>query len=159
MTAQMICKARLLVAKRFERYCGSVMESFAASEKQRSRRATKIQFRAVPMARPMPIQIWPKPKARILPGRPISSHADMSDACALIAVTHGPMLRPPRKYSFSPAPRSLKKKKTPMPSIRIKYNTNANTSPLSMMRYTPKKFWRYLNTTENRPQCRTEYRL
>ena len=64
----------------------------------------------------------------IEPGRPISSHADMSDACALIAVTHGPIWRPPRKYSFSPAPRSLKKNTTPMASISTKYSTNARTS-------------------------------
>ena len=128
MTAQMICKVRLFVAKRLDRYCGSVIESFAASEKQRRRRATMIQFAIVPRARPIPIQIWPKPKARIEPGRPISSHADMSDACALIAVTHGPIWRPPRKYSFSPAPRSLKKNTTPMASISTKYSTNARTS-------------------------------
>ena len=47
----------------------------------------------------MPIHIWPKPKARIEPGRPISSHADISDACADKAVTQGPMERPPRKKS------------------------------------------------------------
>ena len=57
MTAQMICSVRLFVAKRFDKYCGRVMESFAASEKQRSRRATMIQLAIVPSARPMPIQI------------------------------------------------------------------------------------------------------
>ncbi len=57
MTAQMICSVRLFVAKRFDKYCGRVMESFAASEKQRSRRATMIQLAIVPMPRPMPIQI------------------------------------------------------------------------------------------------------
>ena len=33
------------------------------------------------------------------PGRPMRSHPDMSDASALIAVTHGPRLLPPRKYA------------------------------------------------------------
>ena len=99
MTAQIICKNLLFDRKRFVRYCGSVMESFAALEKVRSRLAHRIQLAAVPMARPMPIHIWPKPKARIEPGRPISSHADISDACADKAVTQGPMERPPRKKS------------------------------------------------------------
>ena len=93
----MSCSTRLLVAKRLDRYCGSVMASPAASEKQRSRRATKIQLAAVPSARPMPIQICPKPKARMEPGSPISSQADISEAWADMAVTHGPMVRPPRK--------------------------------------------------------------
>ena len=57
MTAQMICSVRLFVAKRFDKYCGRVMESFAASDNQGSRRATMIQLAIVPMARPMPIQI------------------------------------------------------------------------------------------------------
>ena len=43
------------VAKRLERYCGNVMESFAALEKQRNRFATKIQFAAVPSIKPIPI--------------------------------------------------------------------------------------------------------
>ena len=50
------------------------------------------------------------------------------DQIDAIAVTHGPIERPPRKYSFSPAPFSLKKKSTPMPSISTKYRTNAITS-------------------------------
>lgn len=99
MSAHTSCSARESTAKRFVRYCGSVMESFAALEKVRRRLAHRIQLAAVPMARPMPIHIWPKPKARIEPGRPISSHADISDACADKAVTQGPMERPPRKKS------------------------------------------------------------
>ena len=35
--------------------------------------------------------------ASTLPGSPIKSHALISDACALIAVTHGPIALPPRK--------------------------------------------------------------
>ena len=46
---------------------------------------------------PMPIHICPKPKARMEPGRPIRSQADISEACADMAVTHGPIERPPRK--------------------------------------------------------------
>ena len=34
----------------------------------------------------------------------------MSEACADIAETHGPIWRPPRKYSFSPPPLDLAKK-------------------------------------------------
>ena len=128
ITAQMICSAGFFVLNRLDRYCGSVMASSAASLKQRRRRATMIQFAAVPSARPMPIHIWPKPNASMLPGKPISIHADISEACADIAVTQGPIERPPRKYSFSPAPFSLKKKSTPMPSISTKYRTNATTS-------------------------------
>ena len=77
--------------KRFCRYSGRVMESFAAFENFLRRLATKIQLRAVPMARPMPIQALPRPKARTEPGRPMRSHADMSEACALRAVTQGPI--------------------------------------------------------------------
>ncbi len=73
------------------------MESSATLLNLRRRAAQKIQFAAVPSARPRPIQICPKPKARMEPGRPISSQADMSDACADMAVTQGPILRPPRK--------------------------------------------------------------
>ncbi len=97
MTAQMICSALDLVAKRLDRYCGSVIASPAALENLRSRFAQKIQFAAVPSASPMPIHICPKPNAMMEPGRPIKSHADISDACADIAVTQGPIERPPRK--------------------------------------------------------------
>ena len=44
MTAQMICSVRLFVAKRFDKYCGRVMESFAVSEKQRSRQKIQSLF-------------------------------------------------------------------------------------------------------------------
>lgn len=37
---------------------------------------------AVPSARPKPIRILPKPTARMELGRPMSSQADISDACA-----------------------------------------------------------------------------
>ena len=87
----------LFEANLLQRYCGRVIESFAAFEKQRKRLATKIQLSAVPIARPMPIHACPKPKARILPGSPISSQALISDAWALIAVTHGPIFLPPKK--------------------------------------------------------------
>ena len=86
------------------------MESPDASEKRRRRPATKIQFRIVPSARPMPIQTLPMPKARMEPGKPMRSQPDMSEACADIAETHGPIWRPPRKYSFSPPPLDLAKK-------------------------------------------------
>ena len=73
------------------------MESPAALENCLRRLAQNIQFAAVPSASPIPIQICPKPKARIDPGRPIRSHADISEACADMAVTHGPIVLPPRK--------------------------------------------------------------
>ena len=91
----------LFESKRFERYWGSVIASFAAFENLRRRFAQKIQLSAVPMARPMPIHALPIPKASMLPGSPIKSHALISEAWALIAVTHGPIALPPKKYSFS----------------------------------------------------------
>ena len=93
------CNALELTANRLVRYCGSVIASSAALEKVRRRFAQRIQLAAVPKASPIPIHICPNPKAKIDPGRPISSHADISDACADSAVTHGPMDRPPRKKS------------------------------------------------------------
>ena len=97
ISAHTTCRIGLELANRLVRYWGMVMESLAAFENSRSRLAQKIQLAAVPMARPMPIQICPKPKARMEPGRPMSSQADISDACADMAVTQGPMERPPRK--------------------------------------------------------------
>ncbi len=109
-TAQAILSAGFEVAKRFVRYCGSVIESPAACEKRRRRAATNAQLAIVPSARPMPIQTLPMPKARMEPGKPMRSQPDMSEACADIAETHGPIWRPPRKYSFSPPPLVLTKK-------------------------------------------------
>ena len=100
MQAQTTCRVFFSLANRLVRYCGTVMESPAALENSRSLLAQKIQLAAVPRASPMPIQIWPKPKARMEPGSPINSQADISEACADMAVTQGPMLRPPRKKSF-----------------------------------------------------------
>ena len=68
-----------------------LMESPAALEKRRSLVATKIQLAAVPNAKPIPIQTCPIPNAKSEPGKPIKSQPLMSDACALIAVTKGPM--------------------------------------------------------------------
>ena len=65
MIAQIIWSAGLLAANLFERYCGSVIESFAAAENLRSLAATSIQLSVVPTARPMPIQTLPRPKAHI----------------------------------------------------------------------------------------------
>ena len=48
-------------------------------------------------------------------GRPISTQALMSEAPAESALTQGPIFRPPRKYSFSPALLLRKKKKSPTP--------------------------------------------
>ena len=87
----------LCEAKRLVRYWGTVIESLDAFEKRRSLFATKIQLAQVPRARPIPIQTFPIPKAIILPGKPISNHPLISEDCALIAVTHGPIERPPRK--------------------------------------------------------------
>ena len=95
--AHAILSAEFDEAKRFVRYCGSVIESPAACEKRRRRLATKTQLAIVPSARPMPIQTLPMPKARMEPGKPISSQPLMSEAWALMAATHGPMARPPRK--------------------------------------------------------------
>ena len=121
--AQMICSALLSVAKRFLKYCGKVMESFAATEKLRNLFATKIQLSAVPSARPIPIHTLPMPNAKILPGKPIKSQPLISDACALIAVTHGPILRPPIKYSFSPFCPFMNTK--PTESMPTKYTMKA----------------------------------
>jgi len=95
--AQITCSVLDFVAKRFERYCGTVIASPAALENFLSLVAQKIQFAAVPSTRPIPIHIWPKPNAMMEPGSPIKSHADISDACADIAVTQGPIERPPKK--------------------------------------------------------------
>ena len=97
MIAQITCSALLLVANRLVRYCGSVMESLETLLNFLSLLAQKIQLAAVPIASPIPIQICPNPNASTDPGRPMSSHADMSDACADIAATHGPIVLPPRK--------------------------------------------------------------
>ena len=55
--AQITCSALDFVAKRFERYCGTVIASPAALENFLSLVAQKIQFAAVPSARPIPIHI------------------------------------------------------------------------------------------------------
>ena len=99
ISAHVNCSDLESVAKRFVRYCGNVIASSAALENVRRRFAHRIQLAAVPNARPIPIHICPKPKAKIDPGSPISSHADISDACADSAVTQGPMDLPPRKKS------------------------------------------------------------
>ena len=55
------------------------------------------QFSQVPSARPMAVQpgdAMPVRYAR--PGIPISNQLDISLASALMAVTSGPILRPPR---------------------------------------------------------------
>ena len=62
------------------------------------------------MASPIPIHTFPSPNARMLPGNPISSQPLMSLAWADIADTHGPICRPPKKYSFSPPPFDFMKK-------------------------------------------------
>ena len=91
MMAHTTFSSELWLANLFVRYCGSVIESPDAFEKRRSLVATKIQLPAVPNARPMPIQTCPMPNAKSEPGKPIKSHPLMSDACALIAVTKGPI--------------------------------------------------------------------
>ena len=91
MIAHTTFKTELLLANLFVRYWGSVIESPEALEKRRSLVATKIQLAAVPNAKPIPIQTCPIPNAKSEPGKPIKSQPLMSDACALIAVTKGPM--------------------------------------------------------------------
>ena len=81
---------------RSDKNCGTVM-AFRLAEYRRSRRATMSQFSQVPSARPMAVQpgdAMPLRYAR--PGIPISSQLDISLASALMAVTSGPILRPPR---------------------------------------------------------------
>ena len=78
--AHIILSAGFLLANLFDRYSGIVIASFAAAEKLLSLLATSNQLRIVPAARPIPIHIFPKPKARILPGNPISNHPLISDA-------------------------------------------------------------------------------
>ena len=128
ISALTICSALPVPANRLDRYCGSVIASPAALENRRSRAAIKTQLAMVPSARPMPIHALPKPKAITLPGRPISSQALISDAWALMAVTHGPIWRLPRKYSFSLPPLVFKKKYTPMLIISTKYRINTAIS-------------------------------
>ena len=61
----------------------------------------------------------------------MSTHALISDAPADSAATQPPMLRPPRKYSFSPSTwRSRMKKYTPTPMTSAKYSNMAIHSPL-----------------------------
>ena len=76
------------------------MELFAFSEYLRRRLATNFQFRYVPMAKPIAVHMASDaPVKYATPGKPMSSHPDMSDASAESAVSHGPKPRPPRKYS------------------------------------------------------------
>ena len=111
MIAQITCSVLLFAINLLPRYCGTVMASPATLESFLRRFATKIQLAAVPRPSPMPIHIWPNPKARMLPGSPIRSHADMSDACADMAATQGPIRLPPRKkLAWEASPFSLKKK-------------------------------------------------
>ena len=111
MIAQITCSVLLFAMNLLPRYCGTVMASPAALENFLRRFATKIQLAAVPRPSPIPIHICPNPNARILPGSPIRSHADISDACADIAATHGPICLPPRKkFDWDASPFSLKKK-------------------------------------------------
>ena len=52
------------------------------------------------MARPIAVQTASaRPHQYARPGSPISSQPLISEASALIAVTHGPNERPPKKYS------------------------------------------------------------
>ena len=68
---------------------------------RRRRGATMTQLNTVPAAQPMTIQTTLRPLRYAAPGRPISSHALMSLAWALTAVTHTPKRRPPRTKSAS----------------------------------------------------------
>jgi hypothetical protein len=52
----------------------------------------------VPTANPIAVHIASlRPNQYATPGRPINSHPLISDASALNAVNHGPMVLPPRK--------------------------------------------------------------
>ena len=81
---------------RFEKNSGMVIE-LLISEYKRILFATMRQFKYVPTANPIAVHIGSATPLRYAsPGKPISSHDDMSEASALIAVTNGPSFRPPR---------------------------------------------------------------
>ena len=56
------------------------------------------------------------------------THALMSAVPAESAVTKGPILRPPRKYSLSPPLWLFTKKNTPMPSMHARYTMKTISS-------------------------------
>ena len=74
-----------------------VIESSATYVNLRSRIATSFQLRYVPIPRPIAIHAAESPDQNAAAGSPSRSQPDMSDACALSAVTQLPSCRPPRK--------------------------------------------------------------
>ena len=96
---------------------------FAAMLYRLSRLDTTSQFMYVPTARPAAVQnASASPHQYATPGRPISSQPLMSDASALIALTHGPKLLPPRK-NFSVSAFARRAKNMPMPITAAMYTT------------------------------------
>ena len=97
-TAEIVMITLRFSWKRLEKYSGSVMAFPAFSLYLRSLLETISQLIYVPTARPIAVHAASAiPHQYATPGRPMSSHPDISDASALIAVTQGPRLLPPRK--------------------------------------------------------------
>ena len=100
MSAAMVMRTCFESWKRLEKKSGTVIALPAFSEYLRRRLATNFQLRYVPMTRPMAVHMASDaPVKYAMPGRPMSSQPDMSEASAESAVSHGPRPRPPRKYS------------------------------------------------------------
>ena len=100
--------------KRLEKYSGSVIALPAFSLYRLRRLDTISQLIYVPAASPIAVHAASAiPHQYATPGSPMRSHPDISDASALIAVTQGPRLRPPRKYASELA-FALLAKVTPM---------------------------------------------
>src|SRR5699024_1290482 len=84
---------------RLSRTAGMVIASPVISEYMLSRGATILQFRQVPMVRPIAIQDSINPEAYSAPGNPIINQPDMSEAPADNAATRGDRSRPASKKS------------------------------------------------------------
>ena len=96
--AAMVMSTFFFSLKRLEKNSGRVMAFPALTLYRLSRLDTISQFKYVPTARPMAVHAASaRPHQYATPGRPIKSQPLISDASALMAVTHGPRLRPPRK--------------------------------------------------------------
>src|SRR5512145_2298148 len=98
MTKKDESSRRLLVlsSKRRSKYSESVKALPVTSVKLRNRLATNTQFKQEPITSPRAHQKGSdRPVAKAKPGNPIKSHPLISEAYALMAVTHAPRVLPP----------------------------------------------------------------
>ena len=95
ITPEITRSTRVLPLSRLSRKDGMVMELWETSVYARSRGATIFQFTHAPAVRPIASHASTRPERYTAPGRPMSSHPDMSDAPADSAATPGLRLRPP----------------------------------------------------------------